>query len=155
VIGLEHRKATRSRAAAGYRRVLVPVSDGPGGELAVDLACHFASDRHAVVVALAPIEIPLDQALDVPAREQEAQAHALLERAHAIGASYGVRIVARMVRTRSAGDAVLEATVRHRSQIVVVGLPPTGKGRSLGREIDFVLKNAPCRVMLASAPPDG
>jgi nucleotide-binding universal stress UspA family protein len=143
----------RPRASAGYRRVLVPVVHGPEGELAVDLACRFASDRHAVVVALAPIEIPLDMPLNVPAKEAEADAHALLERAIAIGASYGVKMVPRIVRTRNAGDAILEEAARGAAEIVVVGLPRLTNGARLGRTIDFVLKHAACRVMLASAPP--
>jgi nucleotide-binding universal stress UspA family protein len=155
VVTVDRRRPVRSAASAGYRRALVLVVDGPEGELAVDLACRFASDRHALVVALAPIEISLEQPLDVPAREQEARAHELLERAHAIGASYGVRIVARKVRTRSAGDAVLEEVVRRQIEIVVLGLAPLDQRRSLGRTVDFVLKHAPCRVMLASPPPDG
>jgi nucleotide-binding universal stress UspA family protein len=153
MISLELRRPVRSPAIVGYRRALVPVTDGPEGELAVDLACRFASDRHAVVVALAAIEIPLDQPLEVPAREEESHAHALLERALAIGASYGVRIAPRTVRTRSAGDAILDEAARGGAEIIVLGLPPLQTGKSLGRTIDFVLKHAPCRVMLASSPP--
>ena len=152
MVSLELRRPVRARpsASAGYRRTLVPVSDGPGGELAVDLACRFAGDKHAVLVALAPIEIPLEMPLDVPAREEEARAHMLLERALAIGASYGVRVVPRTVRTRSAADAILEEASRARAEIVVLGV---SRGPRLGSTIEFVLKHAPCRVMLASSPP--
>jgi nucleotide-binding universal stress UspA family protein len=146
------RKPARPTAIEGYRRALVPVVAGAEGELALDLACRFASDSRAVVVALATIEIPLDQPLDVPVREQEARAHALLERALAIGASYGVRVTPRIVRTRSAGDAVLEEVVRNRTEIVVLGLPHVRRERSLDRTTEFVVKHAPCRVMLASVP---
>ena len=106
MLSLELRRPVRARpsASAGYRRTLVPVSDGPGGELAVDLACRFAGDKHAVLVALAPIEIPLEMPLDVPAREEEARAHMLLERALAIGASYGVRVVPRTGALLSRSD---------------------------------------------------
>jgi nucleotide-binding universal stress UspA family protein len=152
MVSLELRRPVRARpsAGAGYRRSLVPVSDGPGGELAADLACRFAGDKHAVVVALAPIEIPLEMPLDVPAREEEARAHVLLERALAIGASYGVRLVPRTVRTRSAADAILEEASSGRAEIIVLGVP---QGRRLGATAEFVLKHATCRVMLASSPP--
>ena len=152
MVSLELRRPVRAHpsASAGYRRTLVPVTEGPGGELAVDLACRFAADKHAVLVALAPIEIPLEMPLDVPAHEEEARAHALLERALAIGGLYGVRVVPRTVRTRSAADAILEEASEGQAEIVVLGAP---NGPRLGSTVEFVLKHAPCRVMLASSPP--
>src|SRR5438270_7181479 len=121
MVTLDLRRRERSHAAVGYRRTLVPVVGGPEGEVAVDLACRCASDSHAVVVALVAIELPLDQPLDAPAREEEAHAHALLERALAIGASYGVRVAPRAVRTRSAGDAILDEAVRSGTEMIVLG----------------------------------
>ena len=62
----------------------------------------------------------------------------------------GVRVVPRTVRTRSAADAILEEASRARAEIVVLGV---SRGPRLGSTIEFVLKHAPCRVMLASSPP--
>jgi nucleotide-binding universal stress UspA family protein len=48
-----------------------------------------------------------------------------------------------------------EAERRH-SEIIVMGSPRRDRdrrrGRIFGGTVDFVLKNAPCRVMVAAAP---
>jgi nucleotide-binding universal stress UspA family protein len=151
MVTLELRRSEKQRAVAAYRRVLVPVVDGPEGELAVDLACRLAAPRHAAVVALAPIEVALEFPLDAPVPEEEDRAHALIERALAIAASYGVRLVPRIVHTRSTSDSILDEAARRRSEIIVIPLPPHAGARTLGRTADSVVKNAECRVMLARA----
>jgi nucleotide-binding universal stress UspA family protein len=150
MVSLDLRRPARRRARVGYRRALVPLTEGPEGELAVDLACRFADESHASVIALVPIEIELELPLDVPARADESRAHALLERALAIGATYGVRISPHAVRTRSAAEAILEEAVRGRAEIIVLGVP---RDERLGSTVEYVLKHATCRVMLASMPP--
>ena len=74
----------------------------------------------------------------------------MLDAARAIGAPYGVRIVARIVRARHAGRAIVEEAERRVSEIIVLGAP-RGRHRAIfGHTVDYVLKHAPCRVMVAA-----
>jgi APA family basic amino acid/polyamine antiporter len=143
--------------ALEYRNVLVPVVWRRESEAAVDLACRLASERRGTIVALTVLEVPLDLPLDAELPgHAERKANDLLDEARAIGDAYGVDVVGRLVRARSAGRAIVEEAERRHSEIVVMGAPRHDehrrRGRIFGGTVDFVLKNAPSRVMVAAAP---
>ena len=143
--------------ALEYRNVLVPVVWRRESEAAVDLACRLATERRAAIVALTVLEVPLELPLDAPLPDDaERRAHDLLDEARAIGDAYGVTVVGRLVRARRAGRAIVDEAERRNSEIIVMGSPrrhpDRRRGRIFGGTVDFVLKNAPCRVMVAAAP---
>jgi APA family basic amino acid/polyamine antiporter len=143
--------------ALEYRNVLVPVVWRRESEAAVDLACRLATERSASIVALTVLEVPLELPLDAPLPDEaERKAHDLLDEAGAIGEAYGVRVIPRLLRARRAGRAIVDEAERRSSEIIVMGAPRRDqhrrRGRIFGGTVDFVLKNAPCRVMVAAAP---
>jgi basic amino acid/polyamine antiporter, APA family len=143
--------------ALEYRNVLVPVVSRRESEAAVDLACRLAAERGGAIVALTVLEVPLELPLDAELpRHLEHKAHDLLDEVRAIGDAYGVDVVGRLVRARRAGGAIVEEAERRNSEIVVMGAPRHDehrrRGRIFGGTVDFVLKHAPCRVMVAAAP---
>jgi basic amino acid/polyamine antiporter, APA family len=142
--------------ALEYRNVLVPVIGRHESEAAVDLACRLATERGASIVALTVIEVPLEFPLDaeLPGNAEE-QANDLLDEVRAIGDSYGVNVIGRLARARRAGPAIVaEASQRH-SEIIVLGSPRQDvrrrRGKIFGGTVDYVLKNAPCRVLVAAS----
>jgi APA family basic amino acid/polyamine antiporter len=143
--------------ALEYRSVLVPVVWRRESEAAVDLACRLAAERGGTIVALTVLEVPLELPLDAELPgHAERKAHELLDEARAIADAYGVDVVGRLVRGRRAGRAIVEEAERRNSEIVVMGAPRHDerrhRGRIFGGTVDYVLKNAPCRVMVAAAP---
>jgi APA family basic amino acid/polyamine antiporter len=139
-------------AALEYRSILVPVKPGRISQEAVDVACRLAAERRATIVALAVVVVPLELPLDAPLPDEEAQADAALDAAVAIGELYGVDVTARLVRARSAGRAIVDEAKRRRTQIIVMGAPrlESGRGGIFSDTVDFVLKHAPSRVMVAA-----
>ncbi len=136
--------------ALEYRTILVPIVSGPESHESIDLAARLAAERGATIVALRVIVVPLDQPLDADLPEQEAEADRLLDDARATAETYGVRMIDRVVRARSAGPAIVEEAERRQAEIVVLGAP-RGRHRDIfGKTVDYVLKNAPCRVMVAA-----
>jgi nucleotide-binding universal stress UspA family protein len=101
------------------------------------------------------IVIPLDLPVTAELREQEALADALLDEAHDIGDLYGVRVVERLVRGRNAGAEIVAEAERRNAEIVVMGAPRlphrTRTSAIFGKTADYVLRHAPCRVMIAAA----
>jgi basic amino acid/polyamine antiporter, APA family len=143
--------------ALEYRNVLVPVVWRRESEAAVDLACRLATERGGSIMALTVIEVPLELPLDATLPgNAERKAHDLLDEARAIGDAYGLDVVGRLVRARRAGRAIVDEAERRNSEIIVMGAPRRDlhrrRGRIFGGTVDFVLKNAPCRVMVAAAP---
>ena len=98
-----------------------------------------------------PLELPLDAYLP----DEVAEANEQLDEARAIGESYGVSVTTRLVRARNAGRAIVDEAHRRGAEIIVMGGPrrvrlQTGKRAIFGDTVDFVLKHAPCRVMVAA-----
>jgi basic amino acid/polyamine antiporter, APA family len=136
--------------ALEYRTILVPIVSGTESHEAIDLAARLSAERGATIVALRVIVVPLDQPLDCLLPEEEAEADKLLDDARAMAEIYGVRTVDRIVRARNAGRAIVEEAERRQAEIIVLGAP-RGRHRDIfGKTVDYVLKNAPCRVMVAA-----
>jgi nucleotide-binding universal stress UspA family protein len=100
------------------------------------------------------LEVPLDLPLSADLPEEEAVANRELDEAIAIGASYGIDVVPRLVRERHAGKALVEEAARRGTEIIVMGAPrkdpSRGKSAVFGRTVDYVLKHAPCRVLVTA-----
>ena len=142
--------------ALEYRRLLVPVLPGRASDEALDVAANLSAERGAQITAVYVLEVPLDVALATDLSVEEALANRELDEARAIGESYGVTVIPRLVRARYAGAAIVREAERRSSEIIVIGAPRKDLGRRqravFGRTVDYVLKNAPCRVLVAALP---
>jgi nucleotide-binding universal stress UspA family protein len=100
-----------------------------------------------VSVVVVPLELPIDSRLE----EEEQRALEALDSAAAIAELYGVSATERLVRARHAGRAIVDEAVRRHSEIIVMGAPRSGRGQGpFSDTVDFVLKHAPCRVMVVA-----
>jgi basic amino acid/polyamine antiporter, APA family len=138
-------------AALEYRNILVPIKPGRASEEAIDLACRLASERRASIAAVSVVVVPLELPLDTTLEEEERRADEALDAAAAIAELYGVALIERIVRARSPGRAIVDEATRRQSEIVVMGAPRAeGRRGVFSDTVDFVLKHAPCRVMVAA-----
>jgi APA family basic amino acid/polyamine antiporter len=118
-----------------------------------------------VYVIEVPLSLPLDAELPP---EREAQARRALDRAREVGEEYeDVEVSTEVIRARKTGAGIVEAARRANSEAIVIGAePPTkirgggrfggigaGKPAEIGAATEYVLKKAPCRVLL-TAPPE-
>ncbi|HEY1563800.1 MAG TPA: universal stress protein [Gaiellaceae bacterium] len=142
-------------AALEFRSILVPIAPGYASDEAMDFACRLAAERRASIVAFTAIEVPLDLPLDAELPEDVREANEQLDEARAIGDSYGVRVIGRIARTRNIGRAIVDEAIRRNSEIIVMAGPrrvrlQRGRRQIFGDAVDFVLRHAPCRVMVAT-----
>ncbi len=138
-------------AALEYRNILVPVKPGRLSEEAIDLACSLAADRGATLAAVSVVVVPLELPIDSRLDEEEARADEALDAAAAIAELYGLDVTERLLRDRHAGRAIVDEATRRQSEIIVMGAPRAGRRALFSDTVDFVLKHAPCRVMVAAA----
>ena len=136
--------------ALEYRSILVPIVSGDESREAVELAARLATERAGRIVLLRVIVVPLELPLDADLTEQLEDADALLDEARAIATPYGVRAVERVVRARNAGRAIVEEADRRGTEIIVLGAPRGRHRHIFGHTVDYVLKQAPSRVMVAA-----
>jgi APA family basic amino acid/polyamine antiporter len=164
---------------AEYGSILVPIFGTPldddivqtAGRLAAAENADAAEGEGATIEAVWVFEVPLSLPLD--ARLPEAQlkrARAALARAKAVGEEYeGVQVATATLRARRAGEGIVaEATRRGVELIVLAAEEPSrirggailgGKGGPLdnfvGDATKYVVRKAPCRVILTAPPADG
>jgi APA family basic amino acid/polyamine antiporter len=136
--------------ALEYRSILVPIVAGSESREAVEVAARLATERAGRIVLLRVIVVPLELPLDADLTEQVEEAHRLLDDAYAIVEPYGVRAVERVVRARQAGRAIVEEAERRDTEVIVLGSRRGGYKAIFGATVAYVLKNAPCRVMVAA-----
>jgi APA family basic amino acid/polyamine antiporter len=162
-------------AEVEYSSILVPVFGteldddivGTAGRLA-DAEVEEgerAPQLTVVYVAELPLTVPLDSPLPRAVRERGEEA---LARAGEVGKEYeNVEVSTSLVPARFAGAGIVEEARRRGAEVIVMGgEPPTrvrggailggiGAARpdEIGRVTEYVLKKAPCRVLL-TAPPE-
>ena len=141
--------------ALEYRRLLVPIVPGQATDEAFDVAASLAAERGAQIAAVHVIEVQLDLPLNAWLPDRVAQADRELDEAQRIGDSYGVTVIPRLIRARSAGPAIVEEARRRGTEIIVIGAARNELTRArravFGRTVDYVLRQAPCRVMVTAA----
>jgi basic amino acid/polyamine antiporter, APA family len=163
-------------ARAEYGSILVPILGTPLDDDIVQTAGRLAAaeqdsaddDAGATIEAVWVFEVALSLPLD--ARLPEAQlkrARAALARAKAVGEEYeGVQVATATVRARRAGEGIVaEATRRGVELIVMAAEEPSrirggarlgGTGGPLdnfvGDATKYVVRKAPCRVILTAPP---
>jgi APA family basic amino acid/polyamine antiporter len=160
-----------------FGSILVPIF---GSELDVDIiqtAGRLAGEEHddlesegAVIEALWVFEVPM--ALPLDARLPEAQlrrAREALGRAKAVGEEYeGVEVATATVRARRAGQAIVDEAGRRGVEAIVLAAEPPSRVRGgsrlggtggplddfVGDVTKYVLRKAPCRVILTAPAAD-
>jgi len=154
--------ATRALRAARqyrveYRTIVVPLALDGEADVAVALAAELAAEAHASITAVVVIEVPAELPLDAHMDDEETAARDALERARAISYRHGVSLRARVVRSRARGEAVVAEAGDLGADLIVVRAPPRerfgGHDLQFGKTVDYVLRHADCRVLLAAAPP--
>jgi len=145
------------RRELSYRHLVVPLVSGAESETAMALAAELAAEHGATITAVVVIELPPQLPLEAHMLEEEVQARRVLEDARAIAAARGVRVQARTLRARKAGEAIVAEAERAGADLVVLRAARKRRlgrrARMFGKTVDHVLRHVPCRVLLAAPPP--
>ena len=137
-----------------YRSILLPLTAHRVTDEMTATALQLAAESGTKLVALYPIPVPMNLPLSAPMEAESRQAERELSEAAALGREYGVYVIPRIVRTRNVGQAIVDEARQRRSEIIVLGAEQRKRGgeRMFGRVIDYVLRNADCRVMVGTQP---
>jgi basic amino acid/polyamine antiporter, APA family len=137
-----------------YERILVPTKLGLIGEEVLGTALRLAEEQRCAIVAVHVIRVPLDQPLDAPMFDAEEQAEASLAEARLLAEEAGIGIEVKIVRSRAIGEAIVEQAVVYNVDLVVMGSAPRWRRQSrfFSPTVDYVLRKAPCEVMVIAYP---
>jgi APA family basic amino acid/polyamine antiporter len=176
-VQVTERALTKKAPDVEYGNILVPVFGTELDDDIVATAGRLAAaeqegggevdETHLAIVYVieVPLTLPLDAELP-PEREEEARR--AVERAREVGEEYeDVKVSASVTRARDVGAGIVDAARRGGAEAIVVGAEPPSKIRGgatlggigaakpaeIGAATEYVLKKAPCRVLL-TAPPE-
>ena len=137
-----------------YERILVPVKLGPIGEEMLATAIKLAEERGGTIHALHVIRVPLSLPLDAEMAEQEARASASLDDARTLAGEHRVTIEGDTIRARAIGEAIAGKAAEIGADLIVMGSAPRWRRQSrfFSPTVDYVLRNAPCEVMVLAYP---
>jgi basic amino acid/polyamine antiporter, APA family len=137
-----------------YERILVPMKLGPIGEEVLATAIKLAEERGSTVSALHVIAVPLDKPLEADMVEGEERAEASLAEAKLLAGEHGVTVEGKIVQARSIGEAIVEEARREGVDLIVMGSSPRWRRQSrfFSPTVDYVLRHAPCEVMVIAYP---
>jgi nucleotide-binding universal stress UspA family protein len=153
--------ATRALRAARphrveYRRIVVPLGLEDESDAGVSLAAELAAEARASITAVIVIEVPAELPLEAHMKDEEEAARTALEKARAISDRYGVRLRARVIRSRARGEAIVAEADALGADLIVVWAPRKERlsrhAPLFGKTVDYVLKHAACRVLVAAPP---
>jgi APA family basic amino acid/polyamine antiporter len=151
---IAERLATGPAVEVEYRSIILPLTAHRVTDEMTATALRLAADSGTKLVALYPIPVPMNLPLSAPMDEAVEKAERELGEAAALGRQYGVSVIPRIVRTRNVGQAIVDEASRRRAEIIVLGAEQRKRGgeRMFGKVIDYVLRNADCRVMVGTQP---
>lgn len=139
---------------ARFGTILVPMKLGDISEEMMATAVRIAQERNASVIALNVIAVPLEKALDAPLEKEERRAEEVLAEARALAEENDVEVQGLTVRTRSIGAAVVEQASELDADLIVIGSGARWRrhSRFFSPTVEYVLRKAPCEVMIVSFP---
>lgn len=175
-VSVPERALTKQVPEVEFRNILVPVFGTKFDDDIVATAGRLAAAEKAegegadprlevIFVVEVPLTLPLDAKLP-PEKDEEAQR--ALARARDVAEEYGgVEVSTEAIRARKVGAGIVEAARASGSEAIVIGgEAPTkirggamiggigaAKPAEIGAATEYVLKKAPCRVLL-TAPPE-
>jgi APA family basic amino acid/polyamine antiporter len=177
-VSVTEQALTKQVPEVAFRNILVPVFGTKLDDDIVSTAGRLAAAEQEeaeggeeetrlgiVYVIHVPLTLPLDAELPPDVEEEARRA---LKRATEVGEEYeDVKVVPRVLRARDVGAGIVEAARRDGAEAIVIGGEPPSKIKGgarlggigaakpaeIGAATEYVLKKAPCRVLL-TAPPE-
>jgi len=166
---------TRPKVSVSLHNIIVPIFGTKLDDDIVSTAGRLAAEEDdekgeegARLTVLYLIEVPMRLELEGPIDEKiEADAIRASERARAIAEEYAdVQVNVEIIRTRKIGSGIVDAARRWKADAIVLGSEPpspikggwmlggTGESRpdEIGPITGYVLRRAPCRVLLTAPP---
>ena len=141
--------------APEFERILVPMKLGDIGEEMVATAIAIAKESGGDVLAFTVVRVPRKYPLEGELPPDVAEkVERTLEEARALGLDHGVEVETDVVRARSIGHAILEEAESRNADLIVVGSAARWRRQSrfFSPTVDFVLRRAPCEVLVIAFP---
>lgn len=143
---------------ASYQRLIVPVHGGESDSRALALVGDLVNRQPVGITLIYVVEVQQSMPLDAELPAEIDRGERILNRAEELAKTLISpkldRLTTDLLQARSAGAAIVdEAIERNADAIVLATTTRTKHGKaSLGETAAYVLKNAPCEVIVVRLP---
>ncbi len=134
----------------GLSSVLVPVKGDKFDDEAIKLACGLIKPSKGKVLALYVIEVDRGLPVDAEIAPATARGEEVLKHIEELTKEERCEVEAEILQAREVGPAVVQEAVERGVGAIVIGLAYKRRygAFSLGEAVPYILKNAPCCVIL-------
>jgi len=134
----------------GFHKILVPVIGTQADEEAIKLACRLAKTDKSKIWVVYVITIKRTLPLDAEIESEIGKGEGILDHMEGVAEEQDYEVETDLLQAREAGPTIIDEAIEREVDLILMGV--TYKTRfgqfSLGSVIPYVLKNAPCRVIL-------
>jgi len=133
-----------------FQKILVPVTGTEADEEAMRLACRLTKKNKSKIWAVYVITIKRSLPLDAEIEPEIRKAEGILDHIASVAEEEDHEVETDLLQAREAGPTIVDEAAEREVDLILMGV--TYKRRfgqfSLGSVVPYVLKNAPCRVIL-------
>lgn len=133
-----------------FKRILVPVGGTEVDEEVMKLACRLVKKDKGKVWAVSVVAVKRDLPLDAEIDSEIQNAEDVLDFVERVAEEEDSEVETDVLQAREAGPAIIDEAVEKGVGLILMGIKyKTHFGQfSLGNVVPYVLKNAPCPVLL-------
>lgn len=138
----------------GLSSILVAVGGEQSDDGAVTLACRLLTPNKGRLFILYVIEVERGLPLDAEVAPATAKGEEVLRHTEEVAGAYRCVKQAELLQSRQAGSAIVQEAVDKQVEAIVLGTPYRERYGtfSMGETASYVLKNAPCKVLISRDP---
>ncbi len=139
------------------KEILVPVDGSEASLDALALACALAKRNKGKVYAVYVIEVARMLPLDAELSPEVAYGEGVLRQAEEVAEALDFAVAGELLQARDAGHAIVDEAIERGVDGVVLGMGykrPLGEFQ-MGPTAAYVLKNAPCQVIVSRSAARG
>lgn len=151
-------RSQRSAETEQRVRMLIPVAGNDGDQRLLQYVSKIAQRKNSEITLIYVVEVdqelPLDAELPLEVTHGEQVLENAREALRSVIDNKSSAVSTDMLQARLAGPAIVDEAVQDESDVIILGAHVTkrhGK-RTIGDTVDYVLKNAPCEVIVLRNP---
>ena len=137
-----------------FHKILLPVMGTEADEQATRLACGLAKKNKGKISAVYIITVKRALPVEAEIEPEIQKGEEVLDHVESIAEEEGKEIETDLLQAREAGPAIVDEAVELGVDLILMGI--TYKRRfgqfTMGNVVPYVLKNAPCHVILYHQP---
>ena len=137
-----------------YTKLLVPVTGKKADDDIVRTACVLARRSKGKVYVVHVIQVSRALPLDAEVQPETQSGESVLANAEKIANIMDCQVETEILQARETGPAIVDEAVERGVDMIIMGLEykkPFGEF-DMGDTVPYVLRNAPCRVLLWRGP---